>query len=211
MKITKYLHSCLLLEENNTSILIDPGIFTYNENVLNLANITKLDYLLITHSHSDHFHMPFVKEIMIKFPNVQIITNPDVASLLGNEHIIAKTTGNEFINLAAVQHEKIFFGEVPQNTLFTVFDELIHPGDSLSFQESATIFALPIQAPWGSTTWAVETAIKLKPQVIIPIHDYQWKDEVRIAMYDRLEEYFKEVGIEFKKPETGIPLEIQAR
>ena len=56
--------------------------------------------------------MPFVKEIMIKFPNVQIITNPDVASLLGNEHIIAKTTGNEFINLAAVQHEKIFFGDI---------------------------------------------------------------------------------------------------
>src|SRR5205085_2342203 len=95
-----------------------------------------------------------------------------------------------------------------QNVMITLFDRLASPGDSLTFRKSPEILALPIQAPWGSTTWAVETALKVKPKIILPIHDWHWKDEVRFWIYDRLEKYFQEYGITFKKMETGEIIEI---
>lgn len=208
MKITKYLHSCLLVEENNTFVLIDPGMFTYNAKILDIARLPKLDCLLITHSHFDHFHLPFVKELLAKFPQMQIFTNKDVMDILSKENISASIQGNDFIVPTFTQHEKIWGVDVPQNTMFDVFEKLSHPGDSLSFEYTKDILALPITAPWGSTTWAVEVAEKLKPHVIIPIHDWHWKDEVRLGMYDRLEEYFKSLEINFKKPQDGVAIEV---
>lgn len=64
MKISKHVHSCLLIEENNTTILIDPCNYTYEEKALDINSLGKLDYLLIAHEHQDHLHIPFIKEIM---------------------------------------------------------------------------------------------------------------------------------------------------
>ena len=68
--------------------------------------------------------------------------------------------------------------------------------------------ALPIQAPWTSSTAAIEKAIFLKPRIVIPIHDWHWKDSVRKNFYERAKNYLEGFGIEFKGLETGEVLEI---
>ncbi len=208
MKITKYLHSCLLIEEQGKQILIDPGQFTYQEKVLDSNKLEKLDYILITHEHFDHCYLPFIHELVQKFPGVKIISNPSVVALLQKEDLQASTTGNEFIEIENVPHEDTVISAPPANVLFRVFNQLTHPGDSHHFTLQTPILALPVQAPWGSMTDAIKLAIKLKPKVIIPIHDWHWKDEVREGMYKRLEEYFRQFGIEFKAAETGIGIEV---
>lgn len=207
MKISKYIHSCLLVRDQSKVILIDPGIYSYNEKALGINSLSRLDAITITHEHPDHMHIPFIKALIKKFPNVQILTNDSIVKILEKEGISATTKDNEFIKLKEVPHEKIFFGPSPENVMVTVFGKLSHPGDSLTFQTKSEILALPLIAPWGSTTWAVEKAIKIKPKIIIPIHDYQWKDEVRKWMYEKLEEYFGKNGIIFKKLETGEIIE----
>lgn len=208
MKISKHLHSCLLVEEQDKVILIDPGNFTFNEKTLDIDKLTKLDYILITHEHADHCHLPFIKELVSKFPDVKIISNPSVVELLKTENIESSSEGNELIKLEeTLTHEKVWDKNPPQNTVFKIFDRLTHAGDSLHFTTRSEILALPITAPWGSTTEAVEKALELKPKVIIPIHDWMWKDEIRIAMYKRLEEFFKPLGIDFKGLETGEIIE----
>lgn len=208
MKISKHLHSCLLVEENNTVILIDPGNMTYDEKALDLTKINKLDYLLITHEHMDHMHLPFVKEIVTKFPSVKIISNPSVKVILGKENISVSIEDTEIIKHTEVPHEKIWLGPSPQNYQFDIFGKFTTPGDSHSFSKAKEILALPITAPWGSTTAAVELAIKLKPKVIIPIHDWHWKDTVRKMFYERLTEYFKGFDIDFRGVETGETITI---
>ncbi len=203
MTISKHIHSCLLVKENGLDVLIDPGNFTYEEKGLDLDNLGKLDYMLITHEHADHMHVPFIREILKKFPSVKIITNPSAAEILKKEGIDAGTDAVQGIALSETHHEKIFGMTVPQNVQFSIFNKLTHPGDSLHFNLYTHVLALPLQAPWGSLTEAVEYALSLKPQVIIPIHDWHWNEKARESFYQRLEKFFGENDIDFKSLKTG--------
>ncbi|MEK7517231.1 MAG: MBL fold metallo-hydrolase [Patescibacteria group bacterium] len=203
MRISKHVHSCLLIEEENKTILIDPGIYTHEEKALDVNSLKKLDYLLITHEHQDHMHIPFIKELVKKFPRIEIISNASVKKILKEEGITISASNNRFIKIYNASHEKLPFGlPTPENSLFTVFDRLVHPGDSLSFAKTSKILALPIQAPWTSLTAAIEKAKALKPKVVIPIHDWHWKDTVRKNFYERAKVYLGKFNIDFKGLET---------
>ncbi len=208
MKISKHIHSCLLIEKQNITILIDPGNYTYEEKALDLDSLEKLDYVLITHEHQDHMYVPSIKEIVKKFPNVEIISNKSVKKILEQEGLRMSTSENEFIKILKAPHEKLPFGPPPENSLFNIFNILTHPGDSLSFNKTSDILALPIQAPWTSSTAAIEKAVALKPKIIIPIQDWHWKDIVRQNFYDRARDYLEKFNIAFKGLETGEVLEI---
>ena len=51
MKITRYYQSCLLVEEGSARILIDPS----GAEAERFDSFGKLDAVLYTHEHSDHF------------------------------------------------------------------------------------------------------------------------------------------------------------
>ena len=208
MKISKHIHSCLLVEDAGKVILVDPGNYTAAEHALDIHSLTQLDEIAITHEHQDHLDIPTIKELIIKFPRVKIYSNVAVKDILSNEKIEVLTTNNENVQMTPVPHEKIWLGTPVENIMITIFGRLTTPGDSHSFITTTDILALPITAPWGSTTDAVELAIKLKPKVIIPIHDWQWKDEVRKGMYQRLVDYFAQHKIDFKAVETGEVVEV---
>lgn len=78
MKVRKYIHSCLLIEDRQTSYLIDPGIFSTKSLKKDLFSLDSLNYILITHEHFDHMDVPLVLEIITKFPEVTIISNEPV-------------------------------------------------------------------------------------------------------------------------------------
>lgn len=213
MKISKHLHSCLLVEEKGTTVLLDPGIFTAQEHALDVTKLSRLDYILITHEHHDHMHIQLIKELISAFPDVKIISNPSIEKILGEEKIAVHTDlsvlpANVGIQFEEIPHEQLWDRQVPQNLVFTVFDKLTHPGDSHQLETTSDALALPLEAPWGSTKNAVELALKLKPKVIIPIHDWMWKDNIRQMMYQRLTGFFKEHGIDFKGVGTGDVVEV---
>lgn len=208
MKVTKYIHSCLVVETDGKKVLIDPGNYTYEAKVLNIDTLGKLDYLLITHEHPDHMYIPFIKEILAIFPNLPVITNSSARAVLSKEGITAEENSPEFIKTETVLHERVFGTEPPENMLFNVGNSLTHPGDSLHFTSKTPILALPVQAPWCSLTQAVELGESFKAQVILPIHDWHWNDIAREAFYKRLEGYFASKGIKFIGLKTGETVSI---
>ena len=208
MKISKHLHSCLLIEEQDKTILIDPGIFTSVEKALDINGLQKLDYILITHEHPDHMHLPLVQEILTKFPNAKIITNNAIVEQLAKQNITATYEADTIVSVTKVPHENLWDTQPPENIMVTIFGKLTSPGDSHHFETKAEVIALPIMAPWGSTTNAVELALKLHPKFIIPIHDWMWRDDFRKSMYQRLKEFFQTKGIDFKTMETGEIVEV---
>ena len=208
MQITKFLHSCLLVEEADKTILFNPGNFTYDAKVFAVNILEKLDYLLITHEHPDHCYPPFIKEILQKFPDVKIISNQSVVELLKKENITASADGDEIVKITPVPHGRVFDREAPANVMFEVFDRLADPGDSLDFTTAKEILALPLLGPSWTVTHAAEKAVELKPKIVVPIHDWHWKDEARKDYYKRLTNFFAEKGIVFKPLETGEIIEV---
>ncbi len=203
MTISKHIHSCLLIKDQGKAVLVDPGIYSYDEKALDLSTVEALDYIAITHEHPDHMYVPFIKEVLEKFPAVQIISNESAVALLAKEGIATSSSATDDVALKVAPHEKVFDIVAPMNVVFTVFNKVTHPGDSLQSGHSAEILALPIQAGWGSLTQSVEYALTLRPKYVIPIHDWQLNDKARNGIYDRLQKYFGENGIEFKPLKTG--------
>ena len=91
MRITKYEHACLLIEEART-VLIDPGNFTRESGLLDITTLPKLDAILYTHEHQDHFDLALLKDLQGKFPEVVIISNPAFVSQLKSENIQATSS-----------------------------------------------------------------------------------------------------------------------
>ncbi|MFI5270738.1 MAG: MBL fold metallo-hydrolase, partial [Candidatus Saccharimonadales bacterium] len=80
MKITKYVHSCLLVESGDRIALFDPGVMS--SDALNIDSISKLDDIFITHIHADHLDINFVKRLVNKFPDVRITSTSQVVEHL---------------------------------------------------------------------------------------------------------------------------------
>lgn len=206
MKITKFGHSCLLVEVAGPirrSALFDPGIFSE----LPVDLLSRLDYVIITHEHPDHIDLQLLKNIVAKFPNVQIKVPDTLVAELLKAGIPTGEVGGVKVFKAPHEGHKPFLSP-PDNLGIHYLDLLTNPGDSHSFTQSKAVLVLPITAPWGSTDAAVQLALKLKPKHILPVHDWHWKDQVRVQMYDRLEELFKGQGITFHKLKNGQPVVI---
>jgi L-ascorbate metabolism protein UlaG (beta-lactamase superfamily) len=213
MKITKFVHSCLLVEMPepvNRSVLFDPGAMSAAE--LEKHDFQYLDDIVITHSHGDHFDLAAVQRLATQFPEVRITGPPDVVQALSDKGITASSTPAEGMVNFPAPHEQIrpiFDADPPQQFPVHYLDMLTDPGDSHSFSETKQILALPMQAPWGSEVSAVRLGLTLKPKHILPIHDWHWSDDARQAEYERLEKTFAEQGITFHKLQTAVPVVIQ--
>jgi L-ascorbate metabolism protein UlaG (beta-lactamase superfamily) len=207
MKITKLAHACLLVEmpaPTNRSVLFDPGSFSVD--YVKAAHLQFLDDIIITHEHFDHFNKDLVIELAQKFPEVRILAPQSVVDVLRAEGVKAGTEPADGLQLFDSPHEPMDpLSVAPAAIGVHYLDILSHPGDSHHFSEAKQILALPITAPWGSTTNAVKLADQLKPKIIIPIHDGFWIDSWRAQMYGMLGSYFEKQGIEFMQPVNGEP------
>ena len=65
MKLTKYEHACVVLEDQGQKLVIDPGMFSPDFN--DLRDITAL---VITHQHGDHFDLRNIENIVAANPGV---------------------------------------------------------------------------------------------------------------------------------------------
>jgi L-ascorbate metabolism protein UlaG (beta-lactamase superfamily) len=211
MKITKFVHSCLLVEMPepvNRTALFDPGAMS--EAALDVDHLKFLDDIIITHLHPDHMSLDLIKKLVIKFPEVRITAPADAAKQLMQAGLTAQSEPSEGITFFDAPHEEVWpMFPNPDEIGVHYLGKLSDPGDSHSFHETKAILALPVQAPWGSTIKAYKLAVELKPQFVIPIHDWHWTDAARESSYDRLEELFKEQGITFFKMKTGVPIVIE--
>ncbi len=187
MNITKFGHSCLLVEEGDARILVDPGV--YSDGFVDLED---LGAILITHNHGDHCDVVAIKKLIEANPNVTIYSNSDVKEVLKADGIACaevsvdadEVTGYVYdsfdvggmsIEAHDASHEEIYPEHVPlpENTAFFIGGRVLVTGDSLSFvpKVPVDILALPVAAPWGKTGEFIDFARAVKPRVAIPVHD----------------------------------------
>ena len=180
MKIIKFGHCCLLIEERELRILTDPGNLTTEQNA-----ITGLNVILITHEHADHFHVPSVFELVKNNPDVVIITNSAVAKLLEAEGIkgsIVVEDGqthqvDQVVFRAFGKEHALIYKEWNNvtNTGYFIGTRLFYTGDAFyntkKQGEEVEILALPVAGPWMKISEAIDYALEVAPKIAFPIHD----------------------------------------
>lgn len=176
MKITKFCHCCLLVEEKEVKILIDPG--TYSVRCVNVKNV---DVIIITHDHRDHLDLPILKKILKNNPYTKIITNKSVGEILTKESIaftILKSgekylTKNVLIEIFGKNHASFYNSIVPtENIGCLIANKLFYPGDALfDPKRPIDILALPMAGPWLKFPESIDYAIRIKPRICFPVHD----------------------------------------
>ncbi|HET7059807.1 MAG TPA: MBL fold metallo-hydrolase [Candidatus Saccharimonadales bacterium] len=207
MKVTKFVHSCLLVETPERTALFDPGVMS--SPAIEINKIDRLDDIFITHEHADHKDVDFIKQLVTKFPDVQITSTNQVVSQLDEAGITASNIPLAGVVFFESPHESVKpLYPQPEEIGIHYLDILSDPGDSHSFSETKAVLALPVTAPWGSTIRALNLALELKPKHVLPIHDWHWRDEAREQTYGMFERILGEQGITFHKLQTGVPVDI---
>ncbi len=216
MIIKKFLHSCLLVEENGKKLLIDPGAFSFIENKLKPSDFGRIDVVLLTHSHSDHFY-PEALKIFSK-EGATIVASQEIGNLLEKEGLKFEgiKEGEErqvagfLIKALKSPHERLPVVLLPHNFAFLINNTLLHPGDSISFEPvKCKVFAMPVAGPWLKLLDAIAIAEKLKPEFVIPIHDAIIKDFMLERMYNLMcKPTLEKSGISFKPLQLGEQLEV---
>lgn len=174
MQITKLEHACLVLEQGNQRIIVDPGSFTRS-----VADYTNVVAVVITHVHDDHCSEAQLEAILSN--------NPEVA-IYGTDEVCKRLTGFETV---AVHHGDFythgefsleFFGDmhaeihrsIPliQNCGVMVNDKLYYPGDSYTQPDrDVELLACPTSAPWLKIGDVMDFVSAIKPARTIPTHN----------------------------------------
>ncbi|MCX6731570.1 MAG: MBL fold metallo-hydrolase, partial [Candidatus Parcubacteria bacterium] len=176
MKITKFGHCCLLVEENGVRILTDPGTYSTQQN-----EVKNIDFVLITHEHADHFYIDSLKALLKNNPQAKIITNKSVGVLLEKENIvfnIVEDGQNYDANGVLVEgfgkNHALMHTFIPptQNTGYFIANRFFYPGDTFTNPEKQVdILALPVAGPWMRLLEAIDYALELKPKICFPVHE----------------------------------------
>jgi L-ascorbate metabolism protein UlaG (beta-lactamase superfamily) len=205
MKITKFGHSCLFVEEGDARILIDPG------NYSTVPALEKLDAILITHIHQDHVSIDTLKKLIELNPRARIFSNEEVHIALVTEDIEVDRLGDK--EMAVVQNviiegvgkdHALIHKSIPlvKNTGYFIANKFFYPGDALTIpNRPVEIMAFPAMAPWMTLGQSIDYALAVKPAVAFPVHDALLK--VGGLYHASLEKYFTEVGTKWVVLEEG--------
>lgn len=195
-EIRRLTDSCLLVTTDNEATLFDPGFHTFLEGEVDLDSIGDVTRVFVTHEHADHVNPEFLAWLIDRRKDLVIYSNQAVASLLDKHDIAVSTDAPPGTSVEDVLHEKVPSGAQPPNRSFTIEGVITHPGDSREPTVSAPILALPLIAPWGSATGAVEFARKLAPKQVFMIHDFYLSQSGRSRIRQMTSGALAEAGIE---------------
>lgn len=175
MKLTKYQHACVVLEEQGQKLIIDPGGWT--ENFGNIANVAAV---VITHVHGDHCSPDHIAQILAANPGTPIFSTAQVADQLAGQQVTVAEPGQTAqvgpFSLAFYggQHAPIRPGmPADQNIGVLVNNQLYYGGDSFVAPEGATVamLALPVSAPWLKFSEVADYLTTVRPQACFATHN----------------------------------------
>jgi L-ascorbate metabolism protein UlaG (beta-lactamase superfamily) len=175
MRLTKYAHSCVLVEDDGARVLIDPGNLTRG-----FDELTSLTGILITHQHADHVDVDRLGPLLERNPNATLYADEGTVGTLEERGISAATArqGDQLdvgldVAVYGVDHA-VIHPEIPRvtNVGYFVGGRFFHPGDSFTVPDVAVeVLGLPTAAPWLKASEAIDYLRAVAPRVAIPIHE----------------------------------------
>jgi L-ascorbate metabolism protein UlaG (beta-lactamase superfamily) len=179
MRLTKFAHSCVRLDDDSRALVVDPGIF------LDAAQIADVfqgaDAVLVTHEHGDHVNVEALRAAATADPELHVWAPASVANQfadLGDRvHTVREGESFEAAGFAiqtfggqhAVIHPTV---AVIPNVAFLIDERVYHPGDSLIVPTMPVeTLLVPIHAPWSKIAEVVDFVVSVRASNAYQIHD----------------------------------------
>lgn len=231
MKLTKYEHACIVVEEQGQSLIIDPGSYTRP-----LGDVHNVVAVVFTHVHGDHYSAESLAAILQANPNAKVfgtnevaaanagafpdtfegrneayktaIKNPVVTAVLAGQTVEAGPFKLEFFG----GRHALVYKNTPQNENVGVLvnERLYYPGDSFDTPNGkpVEILALPVSGPWLKIGESLEFIEAIKPsKLCVPTHDLMLS-EIGAKIYEeRMTSISAESGATFKPWKPGESVE----
>jgi L-ascorbate metabolism protein UlaG (beta-lactamase superfamily) len=182
MELTKHTHATVVLTQDGSTLVIDPGAYTPNSKDL-VAGTTAV---LITHDHPDHFDAGILDTALAAQPELRVYAPKNVADALKNTdgRVVAVSAGDTF---QAAGFDVAVFGEnhavihpdlpLMSNVAYLVGGKVYHPGDSY-FAPGVPVDTLlvPTSGPWAKLGEGVDFVRAVAPKRSVQIHDLMLSD-----------------------------------
>lgn len=207
MRLTKLGHSCVRLERDGRTLVIDPGKFTED------TALSGADAVLVTHEHFDHLDLDKLGPALSADGDLQVWTNPAVAEKLAGDfpgRVTSVTGGATFeaagftVRTYGTEHAVIRDAiPVIANVGFLV-EGVFHPGDAFTVpDEPVDTLLLPLNAPWAKLSETVAQLAEVAPRRVHPVHDGLLNPSGLQVYGGHAEQVSSEAGAEFHRLEPG--------
>ncbi|MFE4951631.1 MBL fold metallo-hydrolase [Leifsonia sp. NPDC056665] len=212
MRLTKFEHAALLLEESGKKLFIDPGSFTSP-----LTDTANTVGVVITHEHADHWTPEQLKRVLELSPEAPIFAPEGVARAAADFDVTVVHAGDTveagpftlrfFGGRHAVIHESI---PVVDNLGVLVNDELYYAGDSFVIPDGVEldVLAVPAGAPWMKVAETMDYVLATKPKRSFPTHEMVLSRAGKDLSNGRIAWATEQNGGEFFALEPGDSLDL---
>ena len=175
MRITKFGHACLLVEEGDGRLLLDPGVFSTG-----FEELTGLTAVLITHQHPDHVEADKLPALLERNPEAVLHSDEGTAAQLADRGLPVRVVHDgDVLDLGTRvrvvgRDHAVIHPDLPgvPNTGYLVAERFFHPGDAFTVPDAEVeVLGLPTGAPWLKASEAVDFLRTVRPRVAVPIHE----------------------------------------
>ncbi|REJ04817.1 MBL fold metallo-hydrolase [Microbacterium bovistercoris] len=213
MRVTKFEHAALRIDEAGDTLLIDPGSFTTP-----LDDLRKVVAVVITHEHNDHWTPAHLDQILSAAPGTPVFAPEGVSLATGGDYEITVVSPGDSVQAGAFTLR--FFGgthavihsslPVVDNVGVLVNDELYYPGDSYAVPEGVAVgtLAAPLGAPWLKIGEAIDFAVAVGAERVFGTHDMTLSTIGRTLHRHHLRRLIEQYGGEFFELEPGDSLDL---
>lgn len=176
MKLTKFGHSCVRLDDADRALTVDPGVFSEVA-----AALDGVQAVLVTHEHPDHVDVGELAAAARRNPDVRVYAPPSVAALLDDvaDQVITVTPGQTFdaagftVRALGGQHALIH-QTIPMvaNNGYLIEDAVYHPGDSFVVPSvPVQLLIAPIHAPWSKVAEVIDFVVSVRAPRVVGAHE----------------------------------------
>lgn len=192
MRLIKFTHACVRIEDGDRRLLIDPGIWTEREAYEGVTDI------LVTHEHDDHIDFERItslltsQELRIFAPQtVRALAMEDNALRVAAATITSVAAGDTFtaggfeVTTVGGEHAEIYEDLPGCANVGFIVEGVYHPGDSFFVPEQpVTTLLIPAAAPWFKLSEALDFARAVAPTRAFPIHDRMLSTDIGFDYFD---------------------------
>lgn len=209
MKLTKFKHSCFMLESDGESLVFDPG--NWSTDFVDPGNIS---VIMLTHEHGDHFDKDLLQKIINSNREAVIVAPHEMAKKLAGFSTKGVSPGD---NVTIGAFKLSFYGgehapihpEIQSvvNVGVLVNDSLYYPGDSFALPgREIKALALPVTAPWLKISEPIDFMVAAKPRFVFPVHDHIASNDGK-ALVDRIIGRFADKhGINYQRIDGSVDI-----